>query len=147
METTLILLKPDCIAGRRTGEVLKRFEDAGFQIRGCRMFRADAALLREHYAHIASKPFYPEVETFMRSTPVIALALSGENAVVRVRDIIGPTDSKKAAKGTVRGDFGVDVMVNIAHASDSLENAQTELKRFFEDGELFDYEMRYTTKA
>ena len=147
MDTTLILLKPDCIAGRRTGEVLKRFEDAGFQIRGCKMFRADAGLLREHYAHIASKPFFPEVEAFMQSTPVIVLALTGENAVERVRDIIGPTDSKKAAKGTVRGDFGVDVMVNIAHASDSPENAQIELKRFFKDGELFDYEMRYSTNA
>ena len=147
METTLILLKPDCIAGRKAGEVLKRFEEAGFQIRGCRMFRADAALLREHYAHIASKPFFPEVETFMQSTPVIALALAGDNAVGRVRDIIGPTDSKKAEKGTVRGDFGVDVMVNIVHASDSPENAAVELKRFFRDGELFDYEMRYETKS
>ena len=147
MDTTLILLKPDCIAGRKVGEVLKRFEYAGFQIRGCRMFRADAAVLREHYAHIASKPFYPEVETFMQSTPVIAVALCGENAVERVRDILGPTDSKKAAKGTLRGDFGVDVMVNLVHASDSPENAQIELKRFFQDGGLFDYEMRYATKA
>jgi nucleoside-diphosphate kinase len=147
MQTTLLLLKPDCVAGRKTGEVIKRFEDAGFQIRGCKMFRADAALLREHYAHIASKPFFPEVEIFMRSTPVIALALAGENAIDRVRDIIGPTDSKKAAKGTIRGDFGVDVMVNIVHASDSLENAAIELTRFFRDDELFDYEMTYATKA
>lgn len=146
METTLILLKPDCIAKRKAGEVLKRFEDAGFQIRGCKMFRADAVILREHYAHIASKPFYPEVEAFMQATPVIALALAGDNAVERVRDIIGPTDSKKAAKGTVRGDFGVDVMVNIVHASDSTENASIELKRFFRDGELFDYEMRCEVK-
>ena len=147
METTLILLKPDCIAGRLAGEVLKRFEDTGFQILGCKMFRADAAILREHYAHIASKPFFPEVEIFMQSTPVIALALAGENAVERVRALIGPTDSKKAAKGTVRGDFGVDVMVNMVHASDSPENALIELRRFFKDGELFDYGMRYTTKA
>jgi len=147
MQTTLILLKPDCVSGRKTGEVIKRFEGAGFQIRGCKMFRASASILREHYAHIASKPFFPEVETFMQSTPVIALALAGDNAVDRVRDIIGPTDSKKAAKGTIRGDFGVDVMVNIAHASDSPENAAIELNRFFESGELFDYEMRYSTKA
>ena len=147
MDTTLILLKPDCIAGRRAGEVLKRFEDAGFQIRGCKMFRADASLLREHYAHIASKPFFPEVEFFMQSTPLLALALAGDNAVERVRDIIGPTDSKKAAKGTVRGDFGVDVMVNMVHASDSTENARIELTRFFKDGELFDYEMGFATKA
>lgn len=146
METTLILLKPDCIAGRKVGEVIARFEADGFQIRGCKMFRADRALLAEHYSHIASKPFYPEVETFMTSTPVVAVALAADNAVDRVRMLIGPTDSTKAEKGTVRGDFGVDVMVNIVHASDSDENAAIELKRFFEDGELFEYEMVYTTK-
>ncbi|MEI6072990.1 MAG: nucleoside-diphosphate kinase [Verrucomicrobiae bacterium] len=147
METTLILLKPDCIAGRIAGEVLKRFEEEGFQIRGCKMFRADPALLHEHYAHIADKPFFPAVVAFMQSTPLIALALAGDNAVARVRDIIGPTDSRKAAKGTVRGDFGMNVMVNIAHASDSVGNAEIELRRFFDPGELFDYEMRYSAKA
>ncbi|MGH8048054.1 MAG: nucleoside-diphosphate kinase [Chthoniobacterales bacterium] len=143
MDTTLVLLKPDCVVGRKVGEVIKRFEAADFQIRGCKMFKAGAALLKEHYAHIADKPFFPELEAFMSSTPVIALALAGENAVERVRAIIGPTDSKKADKGTVRGDFGVDVMVNIVHASDSNENAAIELKRFFVPGELFDYEMAY----
>lgn len=147
MQTTLVLLKPDSIAGRKAGEVIKRFEEAGFQIRGCKMFQAQQAVLREHYAHIADKPFFPEVEAFMQSTPVIALALAGENAVDKVRSIIGPTDSKKAEKGTVRGDFGVDVMVNIVHASDSPENAEIELKRFFQPGELFTYEMRYVTAA
>lgn len=146
MQTTLILLKPDCIAGRKVGEVTKRFEDAGFQIRGCKMFTASLPLLKEHYAHIADKPFFPELEAFMQSTPVIALALAGENAVEKVRSLIGPTDSRKAEKGTVRGDFGVDVMVNIVHASDSPENAGIELKRFFAPGELFTYEMRYVTK-
>lgn len=139
METTLILLKPDCITGHKAGEVLKRFEEAGFQIRGCKMFRADASLLREHYSHIASKPFFPEVEDFMKSTPIIALAISGSNAVERVRDLLGPTDSSKAAKGTIRGDFGTTMMRNIAHASDSAENAAIELKRFFKPEELFEY--------
>ncbi len=147
MQTTLVLLKPDCISGRKAGEVIKRFEDVGFQIRGCKMFQATEAVLKEHYAHIASKPFFPEVEAFMQSTPVIALALAGDNAIDNVRAIIGPTDSKKAEKGTVRGDFGVDVMVNIVHASDSLENAEIELKRFFQPGELFSYEMKYVTAA
>ena len=146
MDTTLVLLKPDCVAGRKVGEVIKRFEAADFQIRGCKMFKAGDDLLKEHYAHIADKPFFPELEAFMQSTPVIALALAGENAVERVRALIGPTDSKKAEKGTVRGDFGVDVMVNIVHASDSNENAAVELQRFFAPGELFDYEMRYTTQ-
>ncbi len=142
MQTTLILLKPDCVAGRKVGEVIKRFEGAGFQIRSCKMFSATAELLAEHYAHIAAKPFFPEVAAFMQSTPVIALALAGDNAVERVRTLLGPTDSKKAEKGTIRGDFGVDVMVNVVHASDSPENAEIELKRFFLPGELFTYEMR-----
>ena len=146
MQTTLILLKPDCVAGRKVGEVLKRFEAAGFQIRGCKMFTATKELLREHYSHIADKPFFPEVETFMQSTPVVALALAGENAVEKVRALLGPTDSKKAEKGTIRGDFGVDVMVNMTHASDSAENAEIELKRFFKPEELFSYEMRYTSE-
>lgn len=146
MQTSLLLLKPDCVAGRKVGEVIKRFEEAGFQIRGCKMFQATPEVLKEHYSHIADKPFFPEVEAFMSSTPVVALALAGENAVEKIRAIIGPTDSKKAEKGTIRGDFGVDVMVNIVHASDSLENAQIELKRFFQPGELFDYELKYTTQ-
>lgn len=146
METTLILLKPDCVAGRKVGEVIKRFEEAEFQIRGCKMFEASLDLLREHYAHLADKPFFPELEAFMSSTPVVALALAGDDAVARVRTIIGPTDSKKAEKGTVRGDFGVDVMVNIVHASDSPENAAIELRRFFQPGELFEYTMDYVTK-
>ena len=147
MQTTLLLLKPDCIAGRKVGEVIKRFEDAGFQIRGCKMFAATPELLNEHYAHLLEKPFFPELATFMQATPVVALALAGENAVEKVRNIIGPTDSKKAEKGTVRGDYGVDVMFNIVHASDSLENAELELKRFFQPGELFAYEMRYLSKS
>ncbi len=147
MQTSLLLLKPDCVAGRKVGEVIKRFEEAGFQIRGCKMFKATPEVLREHYSHIADKPFFPEVEAFMSSTPVVALALAGENAVEKIRAIIGPTDSKKAEKGTIRGDFGVDVMVNIVHASDSPENAEIELRRFFKPEELFSYEMKYVTKA
>jgi len=146
MQTSLLLLKPDCVAGRKVGEVLKRFEEAGFQIRGLKMFKASPALLKEHYAHLADKPFFPELEAFMQSTPVVALALAKENAVEQVRSLIGPTDSKKAAQGTIRGDFGVDVMVNIVHASDSPENAKIELERFFQPGELFEYENRYVTK-
>jgi nucleoside-diphosphate kinase len=137
METTLILFKPDAISKNITGQVLARFESAGLKIRGLKMLRFDDALLKEHYAHIASKPFFPEVQKFMQETPVIAMALAGDNVVARVRDLLGPTDSKKAAKGTIRGDFGVDVMVNVCHASDSLETAAAEIKRFFQTGELY----------
>ena len=138
METTLILLKPDCVTKGHCGEVLARFEKAGFRIRGCKMMRLGIEMLREHYAHIAAKPFFPEVETFMQSSPVIAMALEAEGVIEKVRALAGPTDSKKAGPGTIRGDFGVDVMVNVVHASDSLETARVELTRFFQPGELFD---------
>lgn len=121
------------------GQVLSRFESAGLRIRGIKMLQFGDALLREHYAHIASKPFFPEVQRFMQQTPVIALALAGDNAVARVRELLGPTDSKKAAKGTIRGDLGVDMMVNVCHASDSPESAEAEVKRFFGEGEVYQY--------
>lgn len=135
-ETTLILLKPDCVSKKLAGEVIKRLEAAGYSIRGAKVLSLDAALLREHYSHIADKPFFPEVENFMSSGPVIALAIAGDNVIEGVRELLGPTDSKKAAPGTIRGDFGVDVMVNVVHASDSKENAEIELKRFFRPEEI-----------
>jgi nucleoside-diphosphate kinase len=141
METTLILLKPDCVTKGHIGEVLGRFEAEGLQLRGVKMFRASDAILNEHYAHIAQKPFFPEVRAFMQSSPVIAVALAGENAIERVRGLLGPTDSRKAAPGTIRGDLGVDVMVNVVHASDSAEAARQELVRFFRPEELFTYEL------
>jgi nucleoside-diphosphate kinase len=101
------------------------------------MTRLSAAVLREHYAHVAEKPFYPEIENFMKSRPVIMVALQGGNVVQRVRDLLGPTDSRKAAKGTIRGDFGTDMMTNVVHASDSVENANAELLRFFKADELY----------
>jgi nucleoside-diphosphate kinase len=139
MQRTLILLKPDAVQKKITGKVIARFENAGFTVRGCKMIRLDPAVLRDHYAHIADKPFYPEVEQFMGSAPVIALVLEGDDIVAKIRDMLGVTDSRKAAPGTLRAEFGVDQMVNVAHASDSPETAEKEVKRFFKDGELFDY--------
>ncbi len=138
IETTLVLLKPDCLAARRCGEVITRFEAAGLEIAGCKMLLLADDLLAEHYAHVSDRPFYPELKSFMQSSPVVIIAFSGENAVARVRDLIGPTDSRKAAKGTIRGDFGKDTMFNLVHGSDSPENALTELKRFFNPDELFE---------
>lgn len=136
MEETLVLLKPDCLEGRKCGEVLKRFEEAGFDVFGVKMMRLSDEILREHYSHLADKPFFPEIQGFMQSSPVVAIAMRGENAITRVRDMVGPTDSTIANKGTIRGDFGFDKMRNVVHASDSAENGQAELKRFFAEGEL-----------
>lgn len=139
MERTLILLKPDAVEKKICGKVLARFEEAGFAIRGCKMMQLSPEVLREHYAHIADKPFYPEVEEFMSKTPVIALVLEADQVVAKVRDMLGVTNSKEAAPGTIRNEFGVDMMINVAHASDSPETAEQEVKRFFNEDELFSY--------
>ncbi len=137
MEKTFIIFKPDAMDQRIVGTVLSRFEAAGFDVIACKMSRLSPALLRQHYAHVADKPFYPEIEGFMSARSVIMIGLQGVDVVKRVRDLLGPTDSRKAAKGTIRGDFGTDMMKNIVHASDSVENGQAELARFFKPDELF----------
>lgn len=137
MQKTLIIFKPDCMEKRLVGSVLERFEKAGFSVIGCKMIRLTPALLRDHYAHVASKPFYPDIETFMASRPVIVAALQGADVVAKVRDLLGPTDSRKAPKGTIRGDFGADMMINVVHASDSEENGRIEIARFFKPEEIF----------
>jgi len=136
MEKTVVLLKPDCVQKGLMGEVLKRFEAQGFRLVGCKMMQLDDAILKDHYAHLVELPFFPEILGFMQSSPIMALALEGEGIIQKVRDFIGPTDSTKAEKGTVRGDLGEDKMRNVVHASDSSESAQTELSRFFCPGEL-----------
>jgi nucleoside-diphosphate kinase len=137
MQKNLIIFKPDCMEKRLVGSVLERFEKAGFSVIGCKMIRLTPALLRDHYAHVASKPFYPDIEKFMASRPVIVAALQGADVVAKVRDLLGPTDSRKAPKGTIRGDFGADMMINVVHASDSEENGKAEIARFFKPEEIF----------
>ncbi len=137
MEKTLILLKPDCMAGGHCGEVISRFEKAGFKIRACKMMRLGDVVLKEHYAHITSLPFFPQIQAFMQSSPVIGLVLEGEQIIEKVRKMLGPTDSTKAPKGSIRGDLGKTVMMNVVHASDSAENALLEIRRFFSPAELF----------
>lgn len=140
-ETTLILFKPDAVTQDLVGTVLARYQAEGFKIQGIKMMTLSDEILAEHYSHIAEMPFFPSVRGFMQESPVVALALSGDNVISRVRDLLGPTDSKEAAAGTIRGDFGEKAddskMRNICHASDSPEAAQAELKRFFNEGELF----------
>ena len=137
MEKTLIILKPDCMERRLCGTVLPRFEAAGFEIQASKMARLTSAQLREHYAHVADKPFYPEIEAFMSSRPVIVAVLVGDNVISRVRELLGPTNSKVAPKGTIRGDFGTEMMRNVCHASDSPAAADAEVRRFFRPDEVF----------
>ncbi|SVC20601.1 uncharacterized protein METZ01_LOCUS273455 [marine metagenome] len=138
MEKTLVLLKPDCLVGKVAGEVVARFEKAGYQIVACKMMQLDADILNEHYAHIVHLPVFPDISGFMGSRPVIAMILQGENVIQGVRELLGPTDSTQASAGTIRGDLGENKMRNIAHASDGPDTAEVEIKRFFSPEEVFD---------
>ena len=137
VENTLVILKPDCLNQGAAGTVLERFERAGFKIVGAKMMQLTTALLRDHYAHLVKLPFFPEIEQFMGSRPVLVLIFQGDRAVDRVRELLGPTDSAKAPKGTIRGDLGTDKMANICHASDSPAAAAAEIQRFFRKEEIF----------
>ena len=140
VETTLILFKPDAIEKKLVGTVLSRFDAAGFRTRGLKMMQLTPDLLAEHYSHIADKPFFPEIVTFMSKTPVVALALEGDDVITKVRDLLGPTDSRKAEKGTIRGDFALETAQNIVHASDGPEAEAAELALWFDPAELLEYE-------
>lgn len=137
MEKTLIILKPDCMNKNLCGTVLKRFEEAGLKIVACKMMELSSSLLRTHYAHHADKPYFPEIEGFMSSAPVMIVILQGEKAITKVRELLGATDPAAAAEGTLRREYAESKMKNIAHASDSEESASAEIARFFEASELF----------
>lgn len=141
LEKTLVLLKPCTVQRALMGEVLSRFEKKGLRVCGLKMMQLDDALLSEHYAHLAGKEFFQRVKDSMMVGPVVAIALEGVGAVEAVRTITGPTTGRKAPAGTIRGDFSMSFQENIVHASDSLEAAEVELKRFFRDEELFDYRL------
>ena len=140
MERTLILIKPDGVQRGLIGDVVSRFEQKGLKLVGMKMISLSEAILREHYAHIAGKPFYPGVEKFMRSTPVVAMCWEGIEAVETVRLLSGITKARAAAPGTIRGDLAMSVACNVIHASDSYDTAAKEVKRFFNPDELFEYD-------
>lgn len=139
MEKTLIILKPSTVQRGLVGEVIDRFQKKGLIIAGMKMMQLDEAILREHYAHLVDRSFFPSLLRSMMATPVIVMCLKGKDVVAVVRALTGATNSRNAAPGTIRGDFGMSSQENIIHASDSDENAAIEIKRFFKDEEIFDY--------
>mgnify|MGYP001290432128 FL=1 len=139
MEKTLILLKPCTVQRGLIGEVIHRFERKGLRIKGLKMMQLDENILNEHYAHLADRPFFQWVKDAMMATPVVAMCVEGTDAVEVVRNITGATNGRKAAPGTIRGDYAMSGQENIVHASDSKENAEIELRRFFKEDEIFDY--------
>ncbi len=139
-EKVLVILKPDAIVRGLVGEVVSRFEKKGLKILGTKMIRISDVLLEEHYAHVADKPFFKDIKSYMQASPVILMALSGINAVKASRMLVGATDGSEAAAGTIRGDFALSIDYTVVHASDTPENGESEVKRFFTEDELFDYE-------
>lgn len=140
MEKSLILVKPDGLQRGLVGEIISRFERKGLKIIGIKMLNVEDALLEEHYAHLSDKPFFADIKKFMKSSPIVALALEGgEGSVAAIRILVGPTKGHEAPAGTIRGDFGLSGSNNIVHASDSIENGSAEVARFFKSDELFDY--------
>ncbi|WLD13535.1 nucleoside-diphosphate kinase [Planctellipticum variicoloris] len=138
-ERTLVLLKPDAVARRLCGEILARFERKGLKIAGMKMLQVTPELSKQHYAEHVSKPFYPLLESFITSGPVVALALEGPEAVTVVRGMMGSTNGRQSAPGTIRGDLGLSRQMNLVHGSDSAEAAAKELAIYFGPGELLTY--------
>ena len=137
-EKTILIVKPDGVQRGLVGEVVKRLEMKGMKVVGLKMMYLNEEKLREHYAHHVEKPFYPGLEKFMKSSPVVVICAEGKNAVSAVRLIAGGTDAGKADAGTIRGDLAMG-MCNVVHCSDSVETAVAEVKRFFDEAEIFDY--------
>ena len=139
MDKTLIILKPSTIQRGLIGKVIDRFQQKGLTVAGIKMMKLDETILREHYAHLVDRPFFPSLLRSMMATPVIVMCLKGKDVVEVVRAMTGATNSRKAAPGTIRGDFGMSGQENIIHASDSNENAEIEVNRFFKPEEIFEY--------
>ena len=139
MEKTLVILKPSAIERSLIGEVVSRIEKKGLIICGMKMMQLDEKILREHYAHLVDKPFFPMLVRSMTVSPVIVMCLKGVDVINVFRAMTGVTNGRKAAPGTLRGDFCMSGQQNIVHASDSPESAKAEIARFFKPEEIFDY--------
>lgn len=139
MERSLVLVKPDAIQRGLAGQIISRLERRGLKIVAMKMLHMDADLAGRHYAVHKDKPFFKDLVSFITSCPIIALVLEGKDAVQVVRNTMGKTNSAEAAPGTIRGDFGIDLQLNMVHGSDSPENARKEISIFFSDDEVMNY--------
>ena len=131
MERTYIMLKPDAIRRNLVGEIIGRIEKKGYKISNMKMFMLNDQILKEHYSHIADRPFFPEVCAYMTSGPVIGMVVEGENVIKGMRQMMGQTKYLEAPMGTIRGDYSCNDRENLIHGSDAPETAEIEIKRFF----------------
>ncbi len=140
MEKTLVIIKPSAIRRDLIGEIIHRFERKGLQLSGLKMMQLDNKLLDEHYQHLKDRSFFQRIKNSMMQTPVIVCCWKGIDSVQVARTMTGCTNGRNAAMGTIRGDYSVSIQENIVHTSDSVENAQIEIKRFFNEDEIFEFD-------
>ena len=133
-ETTLVLIKPDAVQRGHIGDILNRFERKGLSVVGMQFLKAPQAIVEAHYAEHKERPFFGDVVKFLTSSPIVALAISGNDAISVVRTLMGATDGRKSPPGTIRGDFGCSLGANLVHGSDSAESAERELALWFPNG-------------
>ena len=138
-ETTFIMVKPDGVQRGLVAEVMSRFENKGLQLVGAKLMQVPPDLAKKHYAEHKEKPFFNDLVTFITSAPVFAMVWKGENAIPVCRTLMGKTNPTEAAPGTIRGDFGLTISMNIVHGSDSIESAKREIELWFGD-DIVQYE-------
>lgn len=140
MERTFVMVKPDGVQRGLVGEILSRFERKGFKLIAAKFFTVPVKLAEAHYAEHREKPFFPELVSFITSSPVFAFVLEGNQVIRIVREMMGKTNPADALPGTIRGDFGLSIGMNIIHGSDSPESAAREISLWFQESELTSYE-------
>lgn len=139
MERTYLMVKPDGVQRGLAGEIIARFEKKGFKIAALKMLRISRELAEKHYGEHVGKPFFEGLVGFITSGPVVAMVIEGKDAVNAAREMMGATNPLKAAPGTIRGAYGIDIGRNVIHGSDSRESAEREIALFFKEEELLDY--------
>lgn len=139
MEQTLIIIKPCAIRRDLIGEIIHRFEMKGMQLCGIKMMQLDDKILNEHYAHLVGRPYFQRIKNSMMKTPVVVSVWKGVDIVEIAHHMAGATNGREATPGTIRGDYSVSIQENIVHTSDTVENAKSEIARFFKEEEIFDF--------
>jgi nucleoside-diphosphate kinase len=142
IERTFSMIKPDAVERGLTGQIIARLEANGLKVVAMRMIKVDNKRAKKLYEVHKGKPFYDDLIEYAMSGPVVTMILEGEDAVRRLRQVIGATDPSKAEPGTIRRDFGITVLKNVIHAADSPDNAEREMRIFFEKSEIISYEFR-----
>ena len=139
MERSLVLVKPDAMERGLAGDIIARLQGLGLKLVALKMLHMDRVLAEKHYAVHRDKPFFSNLVKYISSAPIVAAVFEGEGAIEKIRGAMGSTDPAKAEKGTVRGDFGLDIERNSVHGSDSVQTAEVEVKLYFSEEEIFNY--------